>query len=44
MFLGDYFGHEIAGSTDYASFISTYDDGTNPRHYQQQVVAKVSVP
>lgn len=43
-FLGDYFGNAIAGSVDYASFISTYDDGTNARHYQQQVVAKVSVP
>jgi hypothetical protein len=44
MFLGDYFGNDIAGSVDYASFISTYDDGTNPHHYQQQVVAKISVP
>ena len=43
-FLGDYFGNAIAGSVDYASFISTFDDGTNPRHYQQQVVARVSVP
>jgi hypothetical protein len=44
MFLGDYFGNDIAGSVDYSSFISTYDDGTNPHHYQQQVVAKISVP
>ena len=44
MFLGDYFGNEIAGVVDYASFVSTYDDGTNPHHYQQQVVATVSVP
>jgi len=22
----------------------TYDDGTNPRHYQPRVVAQVSVP
>ena len=43
-FLGDYFGNDIAGTTDYSSFISTYDDGTNPNHYQQQVVAKISVP
>ena len=43
-FLGDYFGNEIAGSIDYATFISTYDDGTNPHHYQQQVVAKISLP
>ena len=43
-FLGDYFGNEIAGSTDYATFVSTYDDGTNPHHYQQQVVATVRLP
>ena len=43
-FLGDYFGNELAGSFDYASFVSTYDDGTNASHYQQQVVAKISVP
>jgi hypothetical protein len=43
-FLGDYFGNEIAGAVDYATFVSTYDDGSNPRHYQQQVVATISVP
>jgi len=43
-FLGDYFGNDFAGPVDYASFISTYDDGTNPHHYQQQVVAALSVP
>ena len=43
-FLGDYFGNDIAGSVDYASFVSTYDDGTNHHHYQQQVVAALSVP
>ncbi len=43
-FLGDYFGNEIAGGLDYTSFISTYDDGTNPHHYQQQVVSVISVP
>jgi hypothetical protein len=29
---------------DYASFVSTYDDGTNLAHYQQQIVASVAVP
>ena len=43
-FLGDYFGNDIAGTADYSSFVSTYDDGSNPHHYQQQVVAKISVP
>jgi hypothetical protein len=32
------------GLTDYAMFISPYDDGTNPNHYQQQVVATVQIP
>ncbi len=43
-FLGDYFGNDISGSTDFASFVSTYDDGSNPHHYQQQVVATISAP
>jgi hypothetical protein len=43
-FLGDYFGNDIAGGIDYSTFISTYDDGTNPQHYQQQVVATIAVP
>jgi len=43
-FLGDYFGNEFAGTIDYSTFVSTYDDGNNLRHYQQQVVATVSPP
>jgi len=43
-FIGDYFGNTINGSTDYSSFVSTYDDGTNPAHYQQQVVATIPAP
>jgi hypothetical protein len=47
-FLGDYFanaiGAEPGGAVDYSSFVSTYDDGTNPGHYQQQIVASVPVP
>jgi hypothetical protein len=43
-FLGDYFGNDFSGTIDYSSFVSTYDDGTNVQHYQQQVVAAVSVP
>ena len=43
-FLGDYFGNEVAGTTDYSTFVSTYDDGSNPHHYQQQVVATISIP
>jgi hypothetical protein len=43
-FIGDYFGNEFAGTLDYSTFLSTYDDGTNPHHYQQQVVATVRIP
>ena len=44
MFIGDYFGNDFAGVIDYATFVSTFDDGTNPQHYQQQVVAAVRIP
>jgi len=44
MFIGDYFGNDFAGMVDYATFVSTYDDGSNPAHYQQQVVAAVRIP
>jgi hypothetical protein len=43
-FIGDYFGNTVGGAVDYASFVSTYDDGTNSGHYQQQIVATVAVP
>jgi len=43
-FIGDYFGNTFAGSTSFTTSVSTYDDGTNPRHYQQQVVARVAIP
>ena len=43
-FIGDYFGNDFGGSIDYATFVSTYDDGTNPGHFQQQVVSAVRVP
>lgn len=48
-FIGDYFGNTIAGSavsgtTDYTTSVSTYDDGTNPNHLQQQLVTSIPVP
>jgi hypothetical protein len=43
-FIGDYYGNITSGSTDYTTSVSTYDDGSNPKHYQQQVVATVSIP
>jgi hypothetical protein len=44
-FIGDYFGNVVGPSgTDYATFVSTFDDGTNPGHHQQQIVSTVAVP
>jgi hypothetical protein len=43
-FIGDYFGNITDGTTDVSTFVSTYDDGSNPAHYQQQVVAKIAIP
>jgi hypothetical protein len=47
-FIGDYFGNTVAataaGAVDYSTFVSTYNDGTNPASYQQQIVASVPVP
>ena len=43
-FIGDYFGNDTAGSTDVTSFVSTFNDGSNPRNQQQQVVARVAIP
>ena len=42
-FIGDYFGNTTAGSTDISTFVSTVDV-SNPSHYQQQVVAKLTIP
>jgi hypothetical protein len=43
-FIGDYFGNITSGSTDYTTSVSTYDDGSNPGHFQQQVVASLAIP
>ncbi|HET9847170.1 MAG TPA: hypothetical protein VFR68_01275 [Candidatus Dormibacteraeota bacterium] len=49
-FIGDYFGNITAGSIDYSTFTSTYNDTTlpanqqNPSNQQQQVIATVAVP
>ncbi len=47
-FIGDYFGNTTSvltsGSTNFSSFVSTYNDGTNPSNQQQQVIATVAVP
>ena len=37
-FIGDYFGNTTSGSTNISSFVSTYNDGSNPNNQQQQVI------
>jgi hypothetical protein len=43
-FIGDYFGNITSGSTNISSFVSTYNDGSNPHYQQQQIIATVAVP
>jgi hypothetical protein len=44
-FIGDYYGNDASvGSTDYFTFVSTYNDGSNPANRQQQVVASIATP
>ncbi len=43
-FIGDYFGNTTSGSTNISSFVSTYNDGSNANHQQQQVIATVAIP
>jgi hypothetical protein len=43
-FIGDYFGNVTSGTTDYSTFTSTFNDGSNPSNQQQQVIATIAVP
>ncbi|WP_031068484.1 sialidase family protein [Streptomyces sp. NRRL WC-3742] len=43
-FIGDYFGNAVGDATAYTTSVTTYDDGTNPGHLQQQQVTAVAVP
>jgi hypothetical protein len=43
-FIGDYFGNTSSASTEFTTSVTTFDDGSNPNHYQQQVVASVPIP
>ncbi|MFL5757644.1 MAG: hypothetical protein ACJ77N_15305 [Chloroflexota bacterium] len=44
-FIGDYFGNDAGDpGTDWFTFVSTYDDGSNPSNRQQQVVAIAPTP
>jgi hypothetical protein len=42
-FIGDYYGNITSGTTDFTTSVSTFDDGSNPGHFQQQVVATVGL-
>jgi len=48
-FIGDYYGNVTGvngagGLSDYTTSTSTFNDGSNPNNYQQQVIATVAVP
>jgi hypothetical protein len=43
-FIGDYFGNITAGTRNFFTFVSTFDDGTNSANRQQQIVAALSIP
>jgi hypothetical protein len=43
-FIGDYYGNITTGTVDYTTSVSTFDDGSNPNHFQQQVVATLTIP
>ena len=43
-FLGDYFGNITSDGVNYMTFVSTYNDGSNPNFRQQQVVARLLIP
>jgi hypothetical protein len=43
-FIGDYFGVDSGGGYTYTTSVSTFDDGSNPSFYQQQIVAKIATP
>jgi hypothetical protein len=37
-------GPTTVGLTTYTTSVSTYNDGTNPSHYQQQIVTATPTP
>ena len=43
-FIGDYFGNTFGGRLSYSTFVSTYDNGSNPANQQQQVIAILRKP
>ena len=43
-FIGDYFGNTSAAGKTFTTSVTTYDDGTNGGHQQQQVIAILAIP
>jgi hypothetical protein len=43
-FIGDYFGVASNGTSTYTTSVSTFDDGSNPNNYQQQIVSSIATP
>jgi hypothetical protein len=43
-FIGDYFGNTFSGNLSYSTFVSTYNNSSNPANQQQQVVAILRKP
>ena len=43
-FIGDYFGIASGSGMSYTTSVTTYNDGTNPSRYQQQVIAILAIP
>jgi hypothetical protein len=43
-FIGDYFGNDASGPNDVFTFVTTYNDGSNPANRQQQLVATIQTP
>ena len=43
-FIGDYFGNTFGGQLSYSTFVSTYNNSSNPANQQQQVIAILKKP
>jgi hypothetical protein len=43
-FIGDYYGNDSGGGKTFTTSVTTYNDGTNPAHHQQQVIAILAIP
>ncbi len=43
-FIGDYFGNTTRGTFNVSSFVSTYDDSSEPSYRQQQIISTVAIP